>query len=855
MAQKNGFEQEKNVDLSRKKLKALPENILGDTSVVQLDLDRNKLKTLVGIEKLRNLRCLILSKNEFSVFPQEISLLQNLEKLYLNQNKLQVIPEGIFNQLHHLKLLKLSLNRLQDLPGDLGQCSKLQYINVSHNLLKEIPVSFLELRNLEELYLEDNKLQKLPPKLFENKALQKFSAARNPLSEPPDEICAGGLKQIRSYFSQISTSEADYIKRVKTMFLGCSMAGKSTLCRSLKQQQAVAVELKDRTIGIEITETQVKDFRFHFWDFAGQEEYYLTHHVFITPQALVILVINLASYQIEEPDSFKKDVAFWINNILMRVPDSVVLPVGTHVDKCSSLEVMMAKKEDIEKRIQQMMKKMKENIQLRMENFSEKNDAELFFDQSNKLNSLMDCDLQVLDLVLIDCTNIKEIKRLQNRILEIVQNKEIFPSIEKKLPYLYKMVESTITDLLIRKEIPEHGIVPLGELLDKINENGGFKKLIEDDLKDILRYLHRIGIIMWYEEISTLAKTIFVKPSFLITLFKLIVRHDLVEQLEKIPKAVLVRERALEKDVHKWIRQYRSNAILDHKAVSALVKHLLQQVSSDGEDDILEEITGNRGQKGKLFNLLEHFEICLAMKPHTSLNPNATVFHPGRRWDYMDCHSNGAYLFPSNLRNAISMGIWKNDKEDDIRVLVYFLPEVPQGFFARLIIRTCSLFSPHWVGFQTCLVVSNSVELLIKEKHEEDQFMEIRCRRPRVTDLRFTWDLILAIIFKLKKLSEQWPGLYYSIRSPCRTKNCHEDFPWPDQDGLSDYMDMAEGEVSTCSEGHRNETELLFPKAERCRRRRTKEAWSPNVYNINATGNISIGTNNTIDVKDQNFDS
>lgn len=286
--------QEKTVNRSKEKLKVLPQEILEDVTVVQLILERNRLKNISGIKNLINLKTLNLSRNDLVDFPVEIAQLVQLETLYLNQNKIQTIPDGIFNQLQQLKFLKLSTNHLSKIPSDLGCCKSLQYLNLSHNSLKDLPEVVLELQNLKELFVEYNRLRELPAKLFENQNLEKFSAASNRLREPPDEVCAGGLKQIRSYFSQLRSSEADYVKRVKTMFLGSSMAGKSTLCKSLKQKQTVAVDVKDRTVGIEISEMKIEDFRFLFWDFAGQEEYYLTHHVFITPQALVILVIDLA---------------------------------------------------------------------------------------------------------------------------------------------------------------------------------------------------------------------------------------------------------------------------------------------------------------------------------------------------------------------------------------------------------------------------------------------------------------------------------------------------------------------------------------------------------------------------------
>ncbi|MBN3275047.1 MFHA1 protein, partial [Polyodon spathula] len=396
MAQRNEPLQEKTVNRSKEKLKVLPQEILEDVTVVQLILERNRLKNISGIKNLINLKTLNLSRNDLVDFPVEIAQLVQLETLYLNQNKIQIIPDGIFNHLQHLKFLKLSTNHLNKIPGDLGCCKSLQYLNLSHNNLKDLPEVVLELQNLKELFVEYNRLRELPAKLFENQKLEKFSAASNRLREPPDEVCAGGLKQIRSYFSQLRSSEADYMKRVKTMFLGSSMAGKSTLCKSLKEKQTVAVDVKDRTVGIEISEMKIEDFRFLFWDFAGQEEYYLTHHVFITPQALVILVIDLASYRTEDTH-FTNKVGFWINNILMRVPDSVVLPVGTHVDQCE-VDDVRDKKKDIQRRIQDMLEKRKECLERRMDNLRENTEPALFCDQSSKLDELTNHNLQVCQI-------------------------------------------------------------------------------------------------------------------------------------------------------------------------------------------------------------------------------------------------------------------------------------------------------------------------------------------------------------------------------------------------------------------------------------------------------------------------
>uniref|UniRef100_A0A8C9NKJ0 Malignant fibrous histiocytoma-amplified sequence 1-like n=1 Tax=Serinus canaria TaxID=9135 RepID=A0A8C9NKJ0_SERCA len=178
-----------------------------------------------------------------------------------------------------LKHLRLNNNRLCALPRDLAACGgSLQYLNISNNLFRTFPQPVLQLAHLQELHVQNNALRQLPRELFQGQSLKMFKASGNPLREPPSEVCAGGIRQIRNYFNHLQHGLAQEDKRVKTMFLGASLAGKSTICRSLKQGQSKLVPKEDRTVGIEISEFQIEDFTFLFWDFAGQLEYYMTHH-------------------------------------------------------------------------------------------------------------------------------------------------------------------------------------------------------------------------------------------------------------------------------------------------------------------------------------------------------------------------------------------------------------------------------------------------------------------------------------------------------------------------------------------------------------------------------------------------
>ncbi|XP_071974302.1 malignant fibrous histiocytoma-amplified sequence 1 homolog [Engystomops pustulosus] len=826
------------IDLSLRRLKVIPSEILSDTKLQTLNLDRNKLKSVSGINLLQELKIFILSKNELTDFPMEIRNLIHLEKLELNQNKIQSIPSGVFPNLKDLKHLKLNNNRLSKLPMDLGSCSKLQYLNLSHNIFTDFPECILDIKSLNEVYLENNKLQKLPAELFLGLSLKKFKVSSNHLREPPDEVCMGGLKQIRSYFLQLQESQAREEKRVKVIFIGASLAGKTTISRSLTQCHSAPVSPEERTVGIEISEFHIQDFTFLFWDFAGHLEYYVTHHVFITPQALVILVVNLHRYQVANEQIFMDLVGFWIKNLVMRVPNSVVLTVGTHTDVCQSGEVE-EKSKDIEERISRMLNEHKANLAHFINNLEERHDSELYLEQAEKLRDLSNCTVHVLNVFPITGTQYGDIEKLQDHILRTVCKEELFPNVIKMLPPIYKVVENAIIEVKQMEETPQHGIMDLDHLLREImlkTKNDLNKNL----LRDILRYLHRIGLIVWYEDIKPLLNTVFLKPSFLITVFKMLVRHDLYTQLGAIPAEVLISERAFKRDVLKWQEMLQSKAMMRFQAIRVLVKHQLEVLCLQDTEDLFHDLVGYRTQNGKLLSLLMHFQICMPICNVKKLNPRAPEFFPGNQWSVKDIQKEWCYLFPTYLKNFMEVTErWGGDHHEDIHIRMYFSPQVPEGFFQRLIVKSCSFYSTHWVEKDNFLLVNNGKPLLVKQFNQRaDSYLEVRSRKPKNTsDLQSLWDFKLTILSIGVKLCKEWPGLFYYIRSPCRTIGCPDEFEWPDMEGTGSIYDMIKEDFKTCETCCNTvNMELLLPKVTGP----TKETFLPPTIHVTNYGVASI---------------
>lgn len=72
------------------------------------------------------------------------------------------------------------------------------------------------------------------------------------------------------------------------------------------------------------------------------------------------------------------------------------------------------------------------------------------------------------------------------------------------------------------------GMMDLQYLLSKLSQCKHLASLGRELLQDILRYLHRIGLVVWYEEIKHLESTVFLQPTFLITMFKVSIQIRMI---------------------------------------------------------------------------------------------------------------------------------------------------------------------------------------------------------------------------------------------------------------------------------------------------------------------------------------
>ncbi|XP_006161520.1 osteomodulin [Tupaia chinensis] len=130
----------------------------GLINLTMLDLCYNRLHDSMFKEnllaKMENLMQLNLCHNRLESMPP--GLPSSLMYLSLENNSISSIPKSYFNALPKLHALRMSHNKLQDIPSNIFNLSNLVELNIGHNKLKQ---AFYIPRNLEHLYLENNEIE------------------------------------------------------------------------------------------------------------------------------------------------------------------------------------------------------------------------------------------------------------------------------------------------------------------------------------------------------------------------------------------------------------------------------------------------------------------------------------------------------------------------------------------------------------------------------------------------------------------------------------------------------------------------------------------------------------------------
>jgi len=105
-----------------------------------------------------------LSKKKLKFVPEEIKKLPNLQWLKLSKNNLKDIPSWM-GDLVSLQYLDLSNNDLVELPTSIGKLENVYYLGLNQNLIENLPHEMGQMKNLQVLEMWDNELEAIPEEM------------------------------------------------------------------------------------------------------------------------------------------------------------------------------------------------------------------------------------------------------------------------------------------------------------------------------------------------------------------------------------------------------------------------------------------------------------------------------------------------------------------------------------------------------------------------------------------------------------------------------------------------------------------------------------------------------------------
>ncbi|CAN0349439.1 unnamed protein product, partial [Ascophyllum nodosum] len=287
-----------------------------------------------------------------------------------------------------------------------------------------------------ELHLQHNQLEVLPLAVAVAFRNIRPELSSNPWKKPPRDVMRQGFRAVIRYWKDTERYGRRFSNRLKVVLVGLGSAGKTSLAIRLEGRDGDSLPgEEERTVGVEIRDINLKpspashpqhsgqDLAVKLWDFAGQRAYYDTHQIFLTKDALYILVVDVSTYRVEHTP--EEAIEQWIDIIQSRVPGAVVLLVGTHKDALLNADLC-----------EERMKKLHRDV----EDCSSRLHEELEARRQSALNNRSDQVVRVVnghDVFLLDCKSSgeDEIDRLRLFIATVAYSSDYpFPSVESQIP-------------------------------------------------------------------------------------------------------------------------------------------------------------------------------------------------------------------------------------------------------------------------------------------------------------------------------------------------------------------------------------------------------------------------------------
>jgi len=530
-----------------------------------------------------------------------------------------------------LRILSLRNNGIFDLPDSMFEFASLRHLDLSCNCLLALSHKLGNLTNLEYFNIGANLITELPYTISNLEKITNFNCFLNPITKPPSAVWASGIVNIRKFFKDMEGGK-EVNADLRVLVLGLSEAGKTSLINGLIDPNTTALtRVGDRTVGIEkrtwIMERSERNLPVNLltYDFAGQEEYYITHHLFLGSRALYIIAFDLSKYEAHLLD---QQIMFWWNCIQDRVCDvksndsktPKVVIVGTHADIVKDAQGCADYiHQSLEKRFQLRLKGMNDRLKVLQKELekvdprrkADKNDEadvknkqeqhkllpeavkmQIFIKESEKkkLHHQLECTIELpKNIYAVSSTDLRNFDKFKEQIAssltETGPSGKYFPHLGEELPTSWFKVRKFIRDQSMKTG---YGCMNLSKYFRFLSDELG---LDQDVVYRATQFCHELGDILFYEK----EDLVFLCPSFLIDVFKLVIRHD-------------------HKESTFWREEMKERLHIDKETFTKGVNLLLQK--GEMEDWLLDELWSQLDNinsvsniKNNLMQLLETFDI------------------------------------------------------------------------------------------------------------------------------------------------------------------------------------------------------------------------------------------------------
>ena len=176
---------------STKNFFSLKEALLTPETVVSLDLSNQKIALDdVNWELFINLEYLSLKNDDLEIVPDGLSKLKKLKTLDLSGNNFKTLPSTL-GGLSKLEVLYMNDEKQFDLENSIETISKmksLKELHLENDNLKSLPKKFEKMSSLETLYLNDNNFIELPKQIMKLQHLKYLDLKNNKIDPNIPEL-------------------------------------------------------------------------------------------------------------------------------------------------------------------------------------------------------------------------------------------------------------------------------------------------------------------------------------------------------------------------------------------------------------------------------------------------------------------------------------------------------------------------------------------------------------------------------------------------------------------------------------------------------------------------------------------